>query len=263
MKCKYCGGNLGLEDAFCPHCGKPNELAQKHVQDMQKYSGEFAETRENVYKTTRRFSGVAVRLIILAVLIVATFVMFLLANNAGTIVRDEKERVARKNADAYQEKIDEMIMEGDYRELADFVKANYINFWIHEYDAYMRIFDAAKMYSYAVQHMMEAQIPGDSTNVLNQIGYFADTLPEFYRVTDPEGADAEVDLPQTEQIIADMEENLNVLMKVYLGLTEEEIEAQKTMTNAKRTVFFQEKYEALHSGGAEDGTDGEEKDDEE
>ena len=21
MKCKHCGGNLSLEDAFCPHCG--------------------------------------------------------------------------------------------------------------------------------------------------------------------------------------------------------------------------------------------------
>lgn len=35
MKCKYCGGNLTLEQAYCPHCGRPNEEAEQHVKDME------------------------------------------------------------------------------------------------------------------------------------------------------------------------------------------------------------------------------------
>ena len=37
MKCKYCGGNLTLEQAYCPHCGRPNEEAAQHVKDMEHY----------------------------------------------------------------------------------------------------------------------------------------------------------------------------------------------------------------------------------
>ena len=47
MKCKYCGGNLTLEQAYCPHCGRPNEEAAQHVKDMEHYQ-DFVQNRLGV-----------------------------------------------------------------------------------------------------------------------------------------------------------------------------------------------------------------------
>ena len=52
MKCPHCGSPMGLEDEFCSFCGKPNEFAKKHQEDMKHYHKEFKETQEKVYKKT-------------------------------------------------------------------------------------------------------------------------------------------------------------------------------------------------------------------
>ena len=49
MKCKYCGGNLTLEQAYCPHCGRPNEEAAQHVKDMEHYKSNFEDTKSVTY----------------------------------------------------------------------------------------------------------------------------------------------------------------------------------------------------------------------
>lgn len=251
MKCKYCGGNLGLEDELCPYCGRVNELAHQHVQDMKQYSGEFAETKKDVYKTTRRFSGVAVRMIILTALIIAIAVMFFLTCNAYSLARDAKERDAKRNADVYIQKLDEMLVTGDYRGVANFAEAHCINFWIQEYDSYEQIIDAAKMYTRAVQYLMNSQIGDSYTQPLYEVGYFASALSDFYLAIESDRYGEKIDQKKTDLAIADMRENLNALMKAYLGLTDEEIKKQETMTVARRTVFFQDKYEALF--GSDDG----------
>ncbi len=263
MKCKYCGGNIGLEDKFCPYCGKPNELAQQHVRDMRQYSDEFAETKRDVYRTTNLFSGAVVRVIILAVLIVAIVAVLYLTENAYSFARDAKERDARRNAATYTKQIDDMLAEEDYRGIANFAEAHYINSWLSEYEAYEQIIVASKMYTRAVQYLMNAQFAGSAEvyageeYLLNKVGFFASTLSDFYVQTDPAQFGSGIDVQKSEQTIAGMRENLNALMKAYLGLTEEEIREQEPMTEERRILFFQEKYAALHSAKHEDAAVGE------
>ena len=87
MKCKHCGGNLSLEDAFCPHCGQPNEDARQHVADMERYQDNFEDTREDVYTVTRKFSGMTARAVIIAGLTVLFLVIFLMSENWWSIRR--------------------------------------------------------------------------------------------------------------------------------------------------------------------------------
>ena len=54
MKCKYCGGNLTLEQAYCPHCGRPNEEAAQHVKDMEHYKSNFEDTKSDVYEVAEK-----------------------------------------------------------------------------------------------------------------------------------------------------------------------------------------------------------------
>jgi predicted amidophosphoribosyltransferase len=57
MKCKYCGGNLTLEQAYCPHCGRPNEEAAQHVKDMEHYKSNFEDTKSDVYEVTENLGA--------------------------------------------------------------------------------------------------------------------------------------------------------------------------------------------------------------
>lgn len=45
MKCEFCGGTLSLENEYCPHCGRPNEHARKHIEDMRHYDSVYEETK--------------------------------------------------------------------------------------------------------------------------------------------------------------------------------------------------------------------------
>ena len=60
MKCEFCNGNMSLEDLHCPHCGQINKHAQQHIRDMQRYQGEFNETKEDVITVTQKYSLVKV-----------------------------------------------------------------------------------------------------------------------------------------------------------------------------------------------------------
>ena len=52
MKCKFCGSNLGIEDEFCPHCGKPNDQFEGNRAEMKEYKEEFEKTKEEVKESS-------------------------------------------------------------------------------------------------------------------------------------------------------------------------------------------------------------------
>ena len=44
MKCQYCGGDISLEDRICPHCGRLQENAVRHDEEMKRYEAAFEDT---------------------------------------------------------------------------------------------------------------------------------------------------------------------------------------------------------------------------
>ena len=58
MKCKYCGGDVTLDDHFCPHCGRPVDQSQRHHQEMKQYETEFEERHlSGLIPTMQRSAG--------------------------------------------------------------------------------------------------------------------------------------------------------------------------------------------------------------
>ena len=79
MKCKYCGGNLTLEQAYCPHCGRPNEEAAQHVKDMEHYKSNFEDTKSDVYEVTEKNTEIMSHMIIITVLVILCVVVFVVS----------------------------------------------------------------------------------------------------------------------------------------------------------------------------------------
>ena len=67
MKCNFCGSNLGIEDEFCPHCGKPNDQFEGNRAEMKEYKEEFEKTKEEVKESSKTNSRIG-RLIVIGVL---------------------------------------------------------------------------------------------------------------------------------------------------------------------------------------------------
>ena len=53
MKCPHCGGEVGLEEKFCPWCGKPNEQSVQHMEDMARFQASYRATEQSVEKKTK------------------------------------------------------------------------------------------------------------------------------------------------------------------------------------------------------------------
>ena len=97
MKCKYCGGEISLEDVKCPYCGRENEEAVQHIKDMQYYQGEFEKAKHKVYHESGQAAAITVRVIICALLVIFSILLLVLGGNAYSFIYS----VQSKNADAH------------------------------------------------------------------------------------------------------------------------------------------------------------------
>ena len=101
MKCGHCCGNLTLEMLACPYCGKENPHAKQHISDMKRYQGDFSETRSEVYSVVNRYSGIAVRSVIIVILLIAIVAMGVIASESYSIKRHMEKSNSAKHVEEY------------------------------------------------------------------------------------------------------------------------------------------------------------------
>lgn len=249
MKCKHCGGNLSLEDAFCPHCGQPNEDARQHVADMERYQDNFEDTREDVYTVTRKFSGITARAVIIAGLTVLCLVIFLMSENWWSIRRSVIQAESKVQAQSYKEQMVQYLENEEYRDLAAFCNSHYIHYYEDDYAEYGPVMQAATYYEYTYETIMRLTT-STSQDMMN--AYISD-LVEYYRFCekaeemDEYQADTKLgDLSR--KSIAQMDANTKAMLRAYLGFTEEEAEDFRGMRKSEKMLILEQKCEEMRYG---------------
>jgi len=250
MKCESCGGNLNLEAATCPYCGSINPHAQKHVQNMHHYQGEFQNTQSKVQKVTSNYTGLTVRAVIIAILLVIMVVFIILGTQSYEINSAINHAKAKRNLEKYSAILDEYIAEEDYLGFYAFGEANDIDYYNGPYEKYYPIMRATSQYVHLYDSILAAysgmqkeyRYEGDVEfyidNIADQLDYFYEALnPENYAYYD--GADSEENMAA----IAQMEENVKALLQAYCGLTKEDLEGWDTLSRAKRIVLIEERMQ--------------------
>lgn len=242
MKCNYCGGNLSLEDEKCPHCGRINQEARQHIQDMKRYSGEFEETKQDVYKTTKRYSQISSRVILLAILIALIFVCFLWDHFYYQISMAIRRTISNIKLESYSSVMDDYIENEEYLKLTRFVEQKDIAVYEENYRQYEDILAAAR--SYRNLYLGLIALPQTEEEYLPQEAqYLSDELERFYRYLSPETyawEEPHNNVEQEEAALADMKEKVRLLLMTYCGLTDEEIEGMEAMTSSRRAVLIEE-----------------------
>lgn len=246
MKCDYCGGTLSLENENCPHCGRPNPHARQHIEDMRRYEGEFERTKKYVYDKTKTYTQIVVRMIILAALVILSVGLFVLADNAYSLLRDWERNKSEKKYNEYSKILDEYLEEENFRAFVSFCEAHNLESFQGAYTSkYQRVIWVSRYYVYLMDYLSDYAFPKSYTTQ-KQAKWVADEMEYFYQYLDQDPADYYMEVeddPMVAQALDTMGKNVEQFLTVYCGFTEEEAQSMREMSSARRQLLLEEKLE--------------------
>lgn len=246
MKCEYCGGNMSLEDERCPHCGQLNKHAQQHIKDMKHYKGEFEQTREGVYESTRKYTQATVRMIIIAVLVIVIVILGVVYSNVWSFGRMIAQSDAKRNYKEYSANLDKYMEEEDFWALARFQTEHAVGN-LDLYKDYYPIMRAAGNYCDVCDYIMRIATPPKYDDRQQNITYLNENLDYFYIACDLERYSYIDNIDREENIMAIncMKQNIRNLLKTYCNFTEEDVTQFESLSKAKRGALLEERLEEV------------------
>lgn len=249
MICNKCGRQIGIEDKKCPYCGTENQFALKHAKNMQNYEKKFDSTGNKVIDTakkTGRFASKAVIIVILILIIVATMIVSSYNYTDHDGGEDKKREQAARNTTENMTQIEDLLEKGQYVEAYEYMKAH----GVLDYDA--DAYKGLKGFGYVAdsyckcienfEEMVYCSPDPDYFDNFDSHSYgFCLYIDSFYQTYDT-WKDSN-SCQEYREYIYDMEAQLRGVMKVYLGMDDQEIEEFLELSEAKKAVRLEE---ALH-----------------
>ena len=258
MKCKYCGGDVSLDDHFCQHCGRPVDQAQRHQMEMEQSETEFEETKQEALEKISVAGGggfpVGIRLAIIGVLIAALVFMF--ANFDPYTVHERKEqRAAKKNYDAYIAQMEDYLENRDYATFSAFCRKHQLDY-NKDYRNYRTIINAAMYYNSIYRALQElAFMTGDKAERSYYVKELSKYVNSFYEGIGDDRYISSDEYPErVKKVTGEMEADLKVLFERYLGLSKEEADSLRELTQSKRTVLIEQALDKTLSDLTGNGT---------
>jgi len=248
MKCEHCGSNLDLETEVCPYCGTVNRQASKHVADMKKYNRQFTSTKESVYSKARKYSDVSVRAGILAILFVILAILLIVQGNIYRIRHSMQVASNSLHSEEILKQMDQYLEEEDYLGFSQYCEEKGIRFYEDAFEGYNRTHNAASCYGYVYAQLMKICFSKETENrdITRNIAFLGDYLGDFYQCGKRE-KDYYMSDDDYEQFLTEygkMKEHITAWMMAYCNMTREEAEGLENMSNARITVFLEDKLDA-------------------
>ncbi len=242
MKCKYCGGDVTLDDHFCPNCGRPVDQSQRHHQEMKQYETEFEETRQEALEKISVSSGggtaVGIRLAAIIVLVIAIVTAFIRLDPYYAAER-KAARDVKKHFAEYTQEVNTLLENRDYLALSSFIKVHDLNS-NDQFREYSEIFDSVYAYTRIYQGLQQLAFSDeDSIQSMYYLQTLSRSYNDFYERMNERHYSWTEDIEKTEAAAADMEADLAVLVQKYLGLTKEETDSLKGLSDSRRTILLE------------------------
>lgn len=245
MKCKNCGGEVRLEDLYCPYCGSPNEEALKHARDMQHYQNEFQQTKEDVIERAGRQSRTAVRIAVTAVLLLSIAANIFIQTNSYAIHQMWKDLRSRGNEDLYRQRIEAFMAEEDYTGLSSYCRNIDLYTYRDLYDEYYPVVQAANTYRYTCEQIMRVINHGKYSSPELYMRYAAQYIQDFYESLDPDKYSYydSWQNPEIQKQIDNIVEDMEAVLIAYLSMTPEEAKSMRTISQGNRTILVEKGFE--------------------
>lgn len=233
MKCPKCGSNLDIETRFCSYCGTENPFAKQHREDMQKYSEDYRSTKEEVIANSKKFNRKTFRVTVVAITVAAIAIAILLSVFNHDLSRSYRRKVGEKNVVKYIDDVRAYMAVDDYINVSRLIESKNMRFMYGKpYYDYQEVKTASYNFAQLFSYMMEISQPADLGGK-QIVSYISSNVKSIYR--DSSSTNEEVNT-YLEHLKADT----GLMLKTYLGLTDEEIENLCYMTDAARTMLIEE-----------------------
>ena len=246
MKCPHCGGQMGIEDRFCTHCGAPNALAARHQSEIDRFSREYDMTQKEVLKKAgffRAYGGWLTVLVIILALLLASVIVFARSWDIGYALRS---REGARHAASDQAILDEMLENGEYGEFYGYYNANIVYGSDETLGNYYGVYRAAGEYARIIEGistLREAQL-FPSNNEMHDYEWesLARSLIEVFTVEDQLVYGAEEYFAEDKLVhIREIQDRVAHLAEAYLGLSEEDIARVPDMSEKRLTNLLEER----------------------
>ena len=251
MKCTGCGNNINLELPFCPYCGRPNDQAKKHVEDMQKYKNEFERTQSEVLENSKKFSSFTIKTAIIAILVALIAIVAVGFSRYYEMSDSIRQRRIEKDADEYTQMLDEYIADRDYEGLYFYMRVNGLGS-SNAFSSYYPLYSSGLDYYHMKSALYDLYFNADRSHYDPEESYeqiaryvlrfkseldeMEDTEAYSYKPENYEGRKGEY--------LLDMKQDIQDLIQVNFNLTDEEAQGMWELTEAKLTVLLEEKFDA-------------------
>ena len=247
MKCKNCGGEIRLEEMYCPYCGSPNIEAQQHARDMAHYQSEFEQTKEEVIDKAGRQSRLAVRITATALLLLAIAANIFIQSNSYEIGRMIRSLHSSQTKNEYEQRINSYLDAEDYLGFAAYWSNERIYSSDYLPDSYFGLYRVATNYRYACQEIMRLVNHDKYADMDLAAKHCASYVQEFYESLEPDNYDMQKisSEPAFMQHIENMETSLEAMYITYFSMTSEEAKSMRELSQGNRTLLIErgtEKY---------------------
>jgi hypothetical protein len=219
------------------------DQSQRHQREMEQYETEFEETKQEALEKISVSSGggtaVGIRLATIVVLVISIFAAAVLLDPYEAAER-RAARDVKKHFAEYTQEVETFLENRDYGALNAFIDLHDLRS-NDQFREYSEIFTAAEYYMRIYQGMMELAFIDADTENLYDVKNMSRNYNSFYETAFPKRHYSWIENPEKiEAVSTQMEEDLAILAQRYLGLTKEETDSLKGLSDSRRTVIIEQ-----------------------
>ena len=243
MKCKFCGGEIGLEERFCQYCGKPNDQAVQHHKDMASYQRRYAETEAVLVGKAKRYEQIVPRCLILVLLLTVTIVMGFVSSNAMFYPENARRKEAERNPEKHIAVLDGYLRDDDYLSFNSYFIYYDLRTYGTPFERYGGVQWCAQNYKDFVMQLektfyqcdreswVKYSASYDIHRLCQALDYFMENYDRYLR---------DIEDPLYRAAVENMRENVKNMLIFYVGVEEEQVEAFIAMSENRQSAYVEE-----------------------
>lgn len=243
MKCPNCGANLTIDDEFCSFCGEENPFAEKHREEMEHFTKDFNRTKSQVLEKTQNHSRFVVKIMLIAVMMVANLLVWMAAVNSYDVERFFINRRIKANYQVHKAELDRLEEERDFIGFYIYQNENDL-YYSNIFDEYRASYNVASNYWALYQYTMELVMEDDENSYYTpekRVEMITQQIEYLYKYSVPgEYADMTQYSEKHQAFMDDAVGQAEDLFQTYLNIPADKLAEFKELSTARKQIMIEE-----------------------